>query len=103
MTDITFPSDPAGLTTRTILDFIDDGHNVIIGADSSVASTTRDVASECGVEFDEEGTFVIDHFNYDVSDASGDHTLVVSGKAVAHCFACPFPPSIISKPHNIFF
>jgi oligosaccharyltransferase complex subunit beta len=75
--------DPAGLTARTILDFIDDGHNVIIGADSSVSATTRDVASECGVEFDEEGTFVIDHFNYDASDASGDHTLIVADNVVS--------------------
>ena len=28
----------------------------------------RELASECGVEFDEEGTAVIDHLNYDVSD-----------------------------------
>jgi oligosaccharyltransferase complex subunit beta len=26
------------------------------------------LASECGVEFDEENTAVIDHLNYDVSD-----------------------------------
>ena len=29
----------------------------------------RELASECGVEFDEEGTAVIDHLNYDVSDS----------------------------------
>ena len=28
----------------------------------------RELASECGVEFDEEKTAVIDHLNYDVSD-----------------------------------
>ena len=27
-----------------------------------------ELASECGVEFDEENTFVIDHLNYDVTD-----------------------------------
>lgn len=28
----------------------------------------RELGSECGVEFDEEKTAVIDHHNYDVSD-----------------------------------
>ena len=28
----------------------------------------RELASECGVEFDEENTAVIDHLNYDVAD-----------------------------------
>ena len=28
----------------------------------------RELASECGVEFDEEKTAVIDHLNYDVTD-----------------------------------
>lgn len=28
----------------------------------------RELGTECGVEFDEEGTQVIDHLNYDVSD-----------------------------------
>lgn len=28
----------------------------------------RELATECGVEFDEEKTAVIDHLNYDVSD-----------------------------------
>ena len=28
----------------------------------------RELASECGVEFDEESSAVIDHLNYDVAD-----------------------------------
>ena len=28
----------------------------------------RELATECGVEFDEEKTAVIDHLNYDVAD-----------------------------------
>lgn len=28
----------------------------------------RELGSECGIEFDEERTAVIDHHNYDVSD-----------------------------------
>lgn len=37
----------------------------------------RDLATECGVEFDDEATSVIDHLNYDVAD-SGKHTLIVA-------------------------
>ena len=33
-----------------------------------VGEPIRELASECGVEFDEEKTAVIDHLNYDVSD-----------------------------------
>lgn len=28
----------------------------------------RELGSECGIEFDEERTAVIDHHNYDISD-----------------------------------
>ena len=35
----------------------------------------RELASECGVEFDEEGTAVIDHLNYDVSDTGKVHPI----------------------------
>jgi len=34
-------------------------------------------AQECGIEFDEEKSAVIDHLNYDVAD-SGKHTLIVA-------------------------
>jgi len=35
------------------------------------------LASECGVEIDEEGASVIDHLNYDISDL-GKHTLIIA-------------------------
>lgn len=35
------------------------------------------MGSECGVEFDEEKTAVIDHINHDVSDLD-QHTLIVA-------------------------
>lgn len=33
-----------------------------------VGDPIRELGSECGVEFDEEKTSVIDHINHDVSD-----------------------------------
>lgn len=34
----------------------------------STGDPIRELGSECGIEFDEEKTAVIDHHNYDVSD-----------------------------------
>jgi oligosaccharyltransferase complex subunit beta len=65
---------------QTILDFIDDGHNVIVAADPEVSELVRDVASGCGVDFSDENSFVIDHFNFDASD-DGKHTLLVANAA----------------------
>ena len=79
-----------------ITNFIDGGGNVLVAADSHIGDTIRDLASECGVEFDEEGTSVIDHLNYDVKD---------EGKVCSHLYleilhnelATTFTAILISK------
>ncbi|KAK3803667.1 hypothetical protein RRG08_023381 [Elysia crispata] len=60
-----------------ITNFIDGGGNVLIAASSNIGDPMRELASECGVEFDEESSAVIDHLNYDVAD-DGKHTLIVA-------------------------
>lgn len=65
------------LNVQAITDFIDNGGNVLVAASSSVGDIMRELANECGFEIDEEGSAVIDHLNYDVSD-DGKHTLVVA-------------------------
>jgi len=62
---------------NAIINFIDAGGNVLVAADSNIGEPIRELASECGVEFDEEKTSVIDHMNYDLSDV-GKHTLIVA-------------------------
>ncbi len=47
----------------------------MVAANSNIGEPIRDLASECGVEFDEEATAVIDHLNYDVAD-TGKVTMV---------------------------
>ena len=42
-----------------------------------LAEPLKEIAAECGVEFSDEGTFVIDRFNSDVND-EGRNTLIVS-------------------------
>lgn len=62
-----------------ILDFVDSGHDLIMSADVSTSDLIREIATECGVEFDEDpAAMVIDHTSFAVSDTEGDHTLIVS-------------------------
>lgn len=65
------------LNVDAVTDFIDGGGNVLIAGSSQCGDVLRELASECGFEVDEEGAAVIDHMNYDVSDA-GHHTTIVA-------------------------
>ncbi|XXG49382.1 hypothetical protein AAC387_Pa02g3584 [Persea americana] len=67
------------LDLASVLEFVDSGHDLIIGADSSASDLIRDIATECGVDFDEDAAaVVIDHTSYAASEAEGDHTLIAS-------------------------
>jgi len=48
---------------------------------SEITENIRNFARELDIEFDEQDTFVIDHFNYNISD-DGKHTLLVSNNVV---------------------
>jgi len=65
------------ISVSSVVDFIDSGRNVFLATDNQVGDAVSDLASEVGVEFDEEDTFVIDHFNHHPDDKI-DHTLIVS-------------------------
>ncbi len=85
------------INVETITAFIDGGGNVLVAASSDIGECCigfalvlhsywpvdfnnitmtltlagdplRELGSECGIEFDEEKTAVIDHHNYDISD-----------------------------------
>ncbi|KAL4180493.1 hypothetical protein AMTRI_Chr13g125540 [Amborella trichopoda] len=61
----------------TILDFVDSGHDLIVAADVGASDLVRDIAAECGADFDEDpAAVVIDHSGYAVSATDGDHTLI---------------------------
>uniref|UniRef100_A0A8C4GMC9 Dolichyl-diphosphooligosaccharide--protein glycosyltransferase 48 kDa subunit n=1 Tax=Dicentrarchus labrax TaxID=13489 RepID=A0A8C4GMC9_DICLA len=82
------------INVETITSFIDGGGNVLVAASSDIGDPLRELGSECGIEFDEEKTAVIDHHNFDVSDP-GEHTMIVADpenllKA----------PTIVGKPTN---
>lgn len=65
------------VSSKVITDFIDAGGNVLIAASSQLTEPIKEVAGECGIEFSDEETFVIDPFNADVND-EGLNTLIVS-------------------------
>ncbi|XP_062505459.1 dolichyl-diphosphooligosaccharide--protein glycosyltransferase 48 kDa subunit-like [Corticium candelabrum] len=65
------------IDVAAITNFIDGGGNVIVAANSDVGDVIQELGTECGVDFDEEKTSVIDHLNHDVSDP-GYHTKVVA-------------------------
>lgn len=66
------------VTNEAILDFIDNGGNVLVVGSSDIADTIRDLASEVGFEFDEANSAVLDHIHH----ANDDHTLVTSTNVV---------------------
>ena len=53
------------VSTDTLVEFIDAGGNVLVTADVETGDAIRELASEVGVEIDESGNTVIDHFNFD--------------------------------------
>ncbi|THG02900.1 dolichyl-diphosphooligosaccharide--protein glycosyltransferase 48 kDa subunit-like [Camellia sinensis] len=66
-----------------IMDFVDAGHDLIMGANSSASNLIREIATECGVDFDEDpGAMVIDHISYAVSDTDGNLTLIASAEFI---------------------
>uniref|UniRef100_A0A8R1I2G6 Dolichyl-diphosphooligosaccharide--protein glycosyltransferase 48 kDa subunit n=1 Tax=Caenorhabditis japonica TaxID=281687 RepID=A0A8R1I2G6_CAEJA len=65
------------LSPAEISKFVDAGGNVLVAAGSNIGDALRELAVEHGFEFDEFGTSVVDHFNYDVKLDGGDHTTIV--------------------------
>lgn len=71
------------LDLSAILDFVDSGHDLILAADTTTSDLIRDIAADCGVDFDEDlGALVIDHTSYAVSKTDSDHTLIVSDDVI---------------------
>ncbi|CAG8588533.1 8604_t:CDS:2 [Diversispora eburnea] len=50
---------------------------MILATSSKTSETIRDFSREFDIEIDDKDTFVIDHFNYDIFDEGGKHTLVI--------------------------
>ncbi|EFJ53013.1 hypothetical protein VOLCADRAFT_72245 [Volvox carteri f. nagariensis] len=67
---------------QTILDFVDSGHNVLLAVNTDVSEALRNLAAEFGVDVDDRGSKVFDHFNHATLDGQEDHTLIAAGDLV---------------------
>jgi len=72
----------AGLDAETVLDFVDQGGNVLIAADSDASDAVKAIGSDCNIELDNSGAFVIDHHNFNTDGDDGQHTLIASDNFV---------------------
>jgi len=67
------------ITFDDLVEFIDDGGNLLFGADSEMSDSMRVFAETCGIEFDKKGSEILDHFSFDrTMDESFLHTAVLS-------------------------
>jgi oligosaccharyltransferase complex subunit beta len=67
---------PDSLKPEAIIAFVDSGKNALIAGSTNVSEPIRAIANECGVDFDEDQTSVVDHFSADVS--SDDHRTIAT-------------------------
>eukprot|EP00466_Bigelowiella_natans_P004230 jgi/Bigna1/69572/fgenesh1_pg.9_\ len=59
-------------------EFLDSGRNAMVIVDSDPTETNRELANECGIDFDSQNTMVIDHVHHDIEgDEQGMHTKVI--------------------------
>jgi oligosaccharyltransferase complex subunit beta len=70
------------VSQQTILDFVDTGNNVILAGSSDISDTILQLGTEFGVDFDDKGTALYDHFSYAVKEGKQDHTLIASDVVV---------------------
>lgn len=70
------------INTQALTEFIDDGGNILAAVNSRAGDAMKELAAECGMEVDDEGSAVIDHLSFDEKlDSAKDHTTVVADPA----------------------
>ncbi len=72
------------IKSENLVDFIDSGRNVLIAANEKLSNTLRDVANECGVDFDDG----------DVSDAATVVVVVTMSLIPTNTTNTPNTPSV---------
>lgn len=64
------------------MDFVDSGRNLVLGASSDVSDNIRALAAEVGIDLDEKGSKVWDHFNHVVLDGKADHAVIAASDRI---------------------
>eukprot|EP01113_Clastostelium_recurvatum_P002622 TRINITY_DN1110_c0_g1_i1.p1 TRINITY_DN1110_c0_g1~~TRINITY_DN1110_c0_g1_i1.p1 ORF type:complete len:432 (-),score=111.58 TRINITY_DN1110_c0_g1_i1:76-1371(-) len=68
----------ADIDSDEFIEFVDHGGNLLIGANSDVSDSVREVASACGIDLDDTDTIVVDHVNFEAQDYDSKHTLIIA-------------------------
>eukprot|EP00605_Chrysophyceae_sp_TOSAG23-4_P002076 GSChrysophyteH1.ASY1.ANO1.2297.1 assembled CDS len=80
----------AKISFSDFTEFIDQGGNLLVGASGKASAGLRNFAESCGVEFDPEGSAVIDHFNVAPElDKTLQHTALLSSTTVLNTAILP--------------
>ena len=66
----------------------------MLAVSSSVSEAMRSLAAEFGVDLDDRGAKVFDHFKFAAMDGQEDHTLVAAGDMVD-------APVMVGGPYNV--
>ncbi len=56
------------MDAEVLSEFVDAGGNVLVAGSNIIGDAIREFAGECGIEFADDKSAVIDHLNYDVND-----------------------------------
>lgn len=73
----------SAITIDDILEFSNNGGNILFAADESISDTIRSLAENIGIEFDQKKSVVIDHFSYsDKLDEDMTHTTILASNVV---------------------
>eukprot|EP00879_Flechtneria_rotunda_P025422 GHRR01027016.1.p1 GENE.GHRR01027016.1~~GHRR01027016.1.p1 ORF type:complete len:331 (+),score=101.31 GHRR01027016.1:89-1081(+) len=70
------------ISSQAIVDFVDSGKNLVLAASSDASDAIRSLALECGVELDDKGTEVNDHFNHQADRGAHDSALIATTAVV---------------------
>jgi len=81
------------LSVEAIVEFIDAGGNMVLAGSSEATDLIRELATEVGVEMDEERSAVIDHLHHDTKLDEGQHTVISA--PVAGLLAAPL---VVGQP-----
>ncbi|OZJ02723.1 hypothetical protein BZG36_05107 [Bifiguratus adelaidae] len=82
---------------QALVKFVKDGGNLLIGADSTLQDTIRDIAHEFSVQFDETDSSVIDHFNVNTATDDGTHTSIIATNYNPF-ISSVISPSLLAQP-----
>lgn len=71
------------INQAAVLEFVDSGRDLIVALDVNSSDLIREIATECGVEFDDDpAAMVIDHTSYALSEFEGEHTLIAGDELI---------------------